>query len=41
MAKIRPLKDRIDEMKRKLAALEMRQKIREMQERERALRRRR
>jgi len=41
MAKIRPLKDRIAEMKRKLAALEMRQKIREMQERERALRRRR
>jgi len=41
MAKIRPLKDRIAEMKRRLESLEMRQKIRDMQDRERALRRRR
>lgn len=41
MAKIRPLSERIAEMKRKLEALETRRKIREMQERERSLRRRR
>ncbi len=40
MARVRPLEERIREAKDQLDRLEMRKKIRLMQERERALRRR-
>lgn len=40
MAKIRPIETRIAEKKRELDRLELKKKIRELQERERAMRRR-